>query len=171
MVVALVSVTITSVASPGQRYLWAECSTEHWIVLIFVCKFQDLRFIWLIWDWFYWYNESDIDFIDICYEKFQDLKLISWIWDCFLNICVNLSAGPASRWATEDWFHKPRTWRQSSLQFILYFQYIHYIFDIFNRLNILKMSPTSQEPGDIYSILCLGYIHKFIEIKVIPNMY
>ena len=39
------------------------------------------------------------------------------------------------------------------MQYTLYFQYIHNIFDIFNWLNILKMSPTSQEPGDIYSIL------------------
>ena len=75
-----ISVTITSVASPGQRYWWAECSTEHWIVLIFLC-FQDLRFIWLIWDWFYWYNESDflILFMQISRSQidFMDMRLLS----------------------------------------------------------------------------------------------
>ena len=39
------------------------------------------------------------------------------------------------------------------MQYTLYFQYIHNILDIFNWLNILKMSPTSQEPGEIFSIL------------------
>ena len=84
-----ISVTITSVASPGQRYWWAECSTEHWVVLIFLVIFVWSQIDMIILDWlFYLYNESDIDFFDVVNANF---KISDWFHKSEIAFWISVS--------------------------------------------------------------------------------
>ena len=84
-----ISVTITSVASPGQRYWWAECSTEHWVVLIFLVIFVWSQIDMIILYWlFYLYNESDIDFFDVVNANF---KISDWFHKSEIAFWISVS--------------------------------------------------------------------------------